>query len=202
MDAANTLPGRTSQFLYEQFEQGRRVLLSPKAAFRELKDKTGYWKPTTFAMLCIAVPRSVYALFWAPFTLGFSVLWLAPSILYGTAFLYMLSTALYGLVRCYRDIITFDSVFRCVAYSWIAYFLLLIPIPIINQLFIASAFGFYLQFALREIHGFTKKQAVVIAIVPAALVLVVGSIMSIASLAMAGAAIYKVGSLVFGGQSF
>ncbi|MBZ0256479.1 YIP1 family protein, partial [bacterium] len=123
---------KVPQFLFEQFEQGRKILLSPKAAFREQKNQSGYWKPTAFAMLCIAVPRGAYALLWAPFTLGFSILWMIPSVFYGIVFLYMLSTALYGLVRCYREIITFDSIFRCIAYSWIAYFLLLIPIPVVN----------------------------------------------------------------------
>lgn len=197
MDETKHKPGKLSQFLYEHFEQGRRVLLSPKEAFREQKSRSGYWKPTAFAMLCIAAPRGAYALLWAPFTLGFSILWLIPSVLYGIAFLYMLSTALYGLVRCYRDIITFDSIFRCIAYSWIAYFLLLIPIPIINHIFISVVFGFYLHFALREVHGFSKQQAVLIALVPSLIVFVTGALMSLASMLMLGVTLFKAGTYFF-----
>ncbi|MDP8245823.1 MAG: YIP1 family protein [Candidatus Hinthialibacter antarcticus] len=197
MNEAKTKSATVSQFLYEHFEQGRRILLSPKEAFREQKTQSGYWKPTAFAMLCIAAPRGAYALLWAPFTLGFSILWLIPSVIYGTIFLYMLSTALYGLVRCYREIITFDSIFRCVAYSWVSYFLLLIPIPLLNHLFIAAAFGFYLHYALREVHGFDKKQAILIAIVPSAIVLVIGAIMSLASMFMLGVTIFKAGTYFF-----
>lgn len=186
-----------ADFLRNQFEQARSVLISPRETFRAQRALSGYWEPTAFAALCILVPRSVYALFWAPFTLGVSIIWLVPSVFYGLAFLYMLSAALYGLVRCYKRILTFDSVFRCVAYSWIAYFLLLVPLPLLNHVLIGAAFGFYLQFALQEVHGLKQKQAIWISVAIAALVTLIGAAMALVAWAMALTGLINLGYYMF-----
>ncbi|MBI1387410.1 MAG: hypothetical protein GC154_03060 [bacterium] len=177
--------------------QVKRVLSNPRDFFKEEAAQQGYLDPTLFASGCILVPKAAYALLWAPFTLGFSFLWMLPSALYALASVYALAALTYGAARMVREDFTFEAVFRCVAYSWLGYVLLLVPIPIVNHFFIACAFYFLLQFALQEIVKLSRQQALSIAAAPAIVLFIVGAITSICAIGLVIMGAYKIGAWLF-----
>ncbi len=173
-----------STFIQRYVDEIYEIVTSPKQFFLNDLERHGYTEPMTFAAFNILIPHLFYALLLAPLTLGLSLLTVLPSMLYGVCSLFVAAIIIYGLLRYAESKRDFEVTFRHIAYSSVAYYTLLVPIPFVNLLLFTASFCFVLYFALREVHDLDRQKASLLLIVPAFFILMAGAILTVISLWM------------------
>lgn len=166
-------------FIQHYVEEVRNVVTGPTAFFIRMKEESGFLEPTIFAAITILIPKLFYALLIAPITLGLSLIFVVPAVVYGICTLFVASIVLHGLVRLTGGGEYFEGTYRCVAYSSVAFYIWLIPFPFINLLLFTAVFCYLLFVAIREIHELNAQQAMLVLIFPGFIILLAGAILSI-----------------------
>ncbi len=175
---------RFVDFVHRYIDEVKKLVSAPNLFFREHRDDSGFLEPTLFAGVSLLLPILFYALLTAPFTLGISLLFVLPSMLYGIALLFISAIILHGLVRLFGGQDKFEVTYRCVAYASVSSYSWLIPFPFINLILFATFFCTLLYFALREVHELNPQQASILLIAPAFLILLSGSILTMVTIWM------------------
>jgi len=182
MSDLDRLRNASYEFIQHYVDDIYGVVSSPRLFFRLDKEKNGFLEPSAFAAFNILIPKLFYALLLAPLTLGFSLLTVLPSVLYGCCTLFIAAIVIYGLLRYAGGKENFETAYRNVAYSSVAYYAWLIPVPFLNLLLFTAAYCALLYFAFREVHELEPQRAMFILILPAFLILLMGAILSIITL--------------------
>jgi hypothetical protein len=179
-----TFQKRLVDFIHRYIEEIKVIVTTPNDFFRKNRDEYGFLEPTLFAGVNILIPVLFYGLLIAPFTLGLSLIFVLPSMVYGVALLFLSTVILHGLIRLLGGNEKFEVTFRCVAYSSVAAYTWLVPLPFVNLLMFGAAFCTLLYFALCESHELTPQQASLLLIAPGFLILFSGAILTIVTLWM------------------
>lgn len=175
---------RLVDFIHRYIDEVKQLASSLPAFFRERRDDSGFLEPTLFAGVSILLPILFYGFLTAPITLGVSLLFILPSLLYGVGLLFVSAIILHGLVRLLGGHDKFEVTYRSVAYASVASYCWLIPIPFVNLILFAALFCTILYFAIREVHELSPQQTSILLIAPAFLILLTGSILTIITLWM------------------
>lgn len=170
------------EFIHRYIEEVRNLAVSPPKFFHAHRDDSGFLEPTLFAGVSILLPILFYGLLTAPLTLGVSLIFVLPAMLYGVSFLFVSAIILHGMVRLLGGQDRFEVTYRIVAYASAASFVWLLPVPFVNLLLFMAIFCALLYYALREIHELNAQQAYILLIAPAFLILLSGSILTISSI--------------------
>ncbi len=182
MNDATIFKKRIVDFIQHYIEEVRKLITGPTAFFTQAKEETGFLEPTIFAAINVLMPKLFFALLIAPLTLGLSLIFVFPAMIYGICTLFVSSIILHGLVRLCGGQESFEATYRCVAYSSVAFYIWLIPFPFVNLLLFTAAFCGLLFIAIRETHELNAQQTMLILIVPGFLILLAGAILSVLAL--------------------
>lgn len=172
------------EFVRRYVDSIRLVFSDPKSFFLHKSEQTGYLEPTLFSVINIVLTKLFYGLLMAPFTLGLSLVFLIPSILYQLCLLVIVSVILFGIIRFFNGKGEFESVYRSVAYSSTAMLLLMIPVPFISSLLFIGGMGYLLNHALCEAHGLNQQQACIALIAPLVLLLLINFVSTLIMVAV------------------
>lgn len=167
-----------SEFLRRYVENIRKLLTNPGNFFRQQIDENGLLEPTIFIAFTILIPHLFYAFLLAPFTLGLSVFVFIPAVFTNVAWFFLLAIILYGIVFCVESRGDFDVIYRSTAYSGVAYYFWLFPLPFINLLLFTVSFCILLFIAIRETHELSSGKTLLILLFPAFLILFTGGILT------------------------
>ncbi len=166
-------------FIQRYVDEVHDIITNPRDFFIRDAERSGFLEPATFAAFNLLIPKLFYALLLAPLTLGLSLLTILPSILYGTCLLFVAAIVLYIILRYMGGAQDFETIYRNVAYSSVAYYAWLLPIPFLNLLLFTLGFCTLLFFAIREVHGLDTQRTLIVLSAPAFLILLTGAILSI-----------------------
>ncbi len=150
------------------------VVVSPRKFFNQQREETDYWEPTLFAAINILIPNMFFALIFAPMTLGLSLFFAVPSMLYSVIILMLAAVMLHGLVRIIGGTHSFVVTYRCVAYASVAFYVWLLPIPFLNLLLFVVSFCGLLYFAFTSVHELDPQKALMVVLLPGVILLVIG----------------------------
>lgn len=170
------------EFIARYMEQVHRIVTQPRDFFREQHEQYGYLEPTVFAAINILLPKLLLALMLAPLTLFISLIFVIPSVCSGICLLLLAAVVLHALLHIAGAKERFEVTYRCVAYSSVAFYIWLVPVPFLNLLLFTFAFCTLLLFAFMEVHRMDIQKALLIVSLPGILILVFGSIMTLVSL--------------------
>ncbi|MBN2329021.1 MAG: YIP1 family protein [Candidatus Omnitrophica bacterium] len=184
MNEYSTFQKRVVEFIHRYIDEVRLLATAPNKFYHERRDDSGFLEPTLFAGVSILLPILFYCLLTAPFTLGLSLLFVLPSMIYGVMFLFISAIILHGLVRIVGGQDKFETTYRSIAYASAASYSWLIPLPFVNLLLFAALFCTLLYFALREAHELNPQQTSILLIAPAFIILLSGAILTMTSIWM------------------
>ena len=173
---------RAAHFIQQYVEEIRRLVLSPAEFFHRGLEDNRFLEPTLFAAVNILIPKLFYALLFAPLTLGVSLLFVLPAAVYGIATLFVSAIILHGLVRLAGGAEGFECTYRGVAYSSVAFYAWLIPLPFVNLILFTTLFCVLLYYALREAHGLPPQHLILLLLLPALLMLLSGAVLTLVTL--------------------
>ncbi|HQH72659.1 MAG TPA: YIP1 family protein [bacterium] len=190
---------RAVDFIQLYVDEIRGLVLSPAEFFHNGQDDTGFLEPTLFAAVNILIPKLFYALLFAPLTLGISLLFVLPAVVYGIATLFVSAIILHGLVRLFGGGEDFETTYRCVAYSSVAFYAWLIPLPFVNLILFTALYCALLYIALRETHGLPPQHLALLLLLPAFLMLLSGAVLTVVTLWIVSRGLYLVLSFLVPG---
>ena len=177
-----TFQKRLVDFIHRYIDEVRRLASSPQRFFHQHRDDGGFLEPTLFAGVSILLPVLFYGLLTAPITLGLSLLFVMPTLLYGVALLFVSAVILHLMIRLFGGRDRFEITFRCIAYSSAASFCWLIPLPFVNLILFTGVFCVLLYFALREVHELDPQHSSMLLIAPGFLILFSGAILTMVAM--------------------
>src|SRR5690606_9302175 len=151
---------------------------------RRRKNETGYQEPTIFAVVNILLPKFFFALMIAPVTLGFSLLFFIPTVIYGVSMLLLSTVVLHLLNHIAGAKGGIEVTYRCVAYASIAFYTWLVPVPFFNLLLFTAAFCFLLFYAFVEINRLEPQKSLIIVSSTGLFILIFGSLLTIVTIWM------------------
>ncbi len=167
---------------YSQILQ--KIVTDPASFFRDQVGRTDVSEPALFAAINILIPKVFYALLFAPITLGISFLLMTLSVFLnlciwlGSIVLILLFAWIAGIKK--NNI----TLFRCTAYTSVAYLAWLIPIPFANLVTFTVIYCILLYFVLTEAHDFSQIQSIIFLVILFFLTIIVGVIVSLYSISL------------------
>lgn len=182
MNNFTKLQKRCVEFVQRYIDEVKFIVTSPAEFFRKNREESGFLEPTIFAGISILIPQLLYGLLFAPITLGVSMFFIIPTVIYGTASFMVAAIVLHGLIQICDGEGSFEITYRGVAYSSVACYAWLAPIPFVNVLLFTAAFCALLYISLREAHAMTSQRSMMVLIGPAFLLLVSGFVLTLITL--------------------
>jgi len=179
MAELNNTKNNFGEFVRRYVDSVRRILSDPSAFFIHKADQSGYMEPTVFALISIMLPKLFYALLFAPFTFGLSLIIMVPAVVYQLGILVIASVILFGLIRLFKGRGDFEAAYRSMAYASTASLMWFAPVPFINLLMFAGLFGYLLYYALRETHGLNQQQTMIVLTVPLLFIFLIGAVFTL-----------------------
>lgn len=193
MNAQPAVLTKVASWFQHYIDALRSVVVTPRDFFQRTRDETDLWPPTFFVLISLLLPKLIYALVFAPVTLGLSIATFPLSALISFLLFLLLAVMLFGILRLFGVDARMDRMYGTVAYCHAANYLILIPIPFINLFAFIIGFSILFYIAMREAHGLSQNQAIGITLVPAVFTLILGLIKTITTLGMLITIVYQFG---------
>ncbi len=179
MNDFDTFQKNCSEFVQRYANLVQKIVTDPSVFFQNQLGHTDIAEPTIFAGINIILPKLIYALLFAPLTMGFSFLAFSLSIFFSVSLFLGTCGVLFLITQILGRKESFWITYRYTAYASVAFLAWLIPIPFANLVIFSTLFCILLYFAIVEAHQFTETFSIVFLFILNFLIVFVGVIINL-----------------------